>query len=302
LSLEQYVLHRLGAERAMLESVVGRLRFATALVTYNGRRFDWPLLETRLRLQRLAAPWDEPPHLDLLPTGRRLWRGLLGTARLAAIESDILGVCRERDIPGSEIPARYVSFLRTGRAEMLDVIVDHNREDLLTLLAVHAVEARIAAGEAPPVDVDLAGYGRHLERLERWEEALAAYCGAIEGIHERRARQLAAVRAGTLLRRLGRHEESLAIWLSAAERGILPPSDALQRAAVVADRWLRDPGLALDLVDRALRHLDRRALLGVQPAAVDRDPRGRLDSMRRRLASRVRAPGNGTQVAFSPGR
>lgn len=299
--LEQFVLRRLGAERAMLVALGERLRAATRLVTYNGQRFDWPLLETRFRLQRVPEPWDEPPHLDLLPIGRRLWRGLLGTARLSAIEAEIFGVFRDRDIPGAEIPGRYAAYLRTKNETLLNPILDHNRADLLTLLAVHAVDATIASAGGSPVTVDDAGYGRHLELLGRGEAAVSVYRRALAGTPDAAVRHRLVTRLCSLLRRAGRSDETLAIWLHEAERGLLPAPEALRRAASVAERVLGDRALASALVDRALRSLERRLVYLGTAGAAELALAQRLQQIRKRLTVARGEPGLGTRVAFPMG-
>ena len=50
------------------------MRAAGVLVTYNGKTFDAPLIDTRFLFHRLAAPFAGLPHLDLLHPARRLWR------------------------------------------------------------------------------------------------------------------------------------------------------------------------------------------------------------------------------------
>jgi hypothetical protein len=261
--VEQYLLRRLGAERQMLEAVRERLVQASLLVTYNGRRFDWPLLESRFRLQRLAPPWDDPPHLDLLPVARRLWRHTVGTARLTAIESDVIGYCRDSDIPGWLIPSRYVEFLRTGDDALLDEVVDHNREDILTLLSLHALADAVADGREPTVAVDPIGLALHLEQLGHADRAAIAYERALAEERDPARRSRAARRLARLYRRRGEGQRLFRLWVSEAERGILPVVTTLRRAAWVAARVLRDPVAAIAAVDRALARSEWECFSGV---------------------------------------
>ncbi|MDR5683240.1 MAG: ribonuclease H-like domain-containing protein [Armatimonadota bacterium] len=292
--IEQYLLRRLGAERSMLEVVRDRLGQASVLVTYNGRRFDWPLLEVRFRLQRLSLPWDEPPHLDLLPVARRLWRQPVGTARLTAIEWEVLGHRRDRDIPGGLIPSRYIEFLRSGDDALLEDVVDHNREDVLTLLSLHALADAICDGRSPPVPVDPIGLGLHLERLGRQDRALEAYERALAEECDPGRRWTAVRRLARLYRTRGDGRRLFALWMAEAERAILPAQVSLRRAARVARHVLRDPEAALAVVDRALARAEWDGLRGrMQLSGI-----ATLERMRARLvrssAGRPRRPADGS--------
>ena len=108
----QFVLSQLSAERRMLQAaaeVVGR---ATTLLTFNGKSFDAPVMETRWALHRLPSPLEALRHVDLLHPARRLWRSDEG--RLASLERAVLGLRRVDDVPGAEVPGRYVAFLRSS--------------------------------------------------------------------------------------------------------------------------------------------------------------------------------------------
>ena len=131
-------------------------------MTYNGRGFDWPLLVARYRMAG-ANPPLHAGHLDLLPLVRRVFRHRMTDARLGSVESELLGLRRHGDVPGWEIPGRYLDFLRFGEPGPLVDVVRHNDEDVRSLarLLVH-VDRGYADGErwheAPPGD--LAGLAR----------------------------------------------------------------------------------------------------------------------------------------------
>ena len=124
----QFLLPGFGGERAMLAAVAALLADGGALVTYNGKTFDLPVMETRWLFQRLTPPFDDLPHFDLLHMARRLWaRREDGAAsfeqagcRLVSLEHELLGVTRVGDVPGWEIPSRYFDFIRHGDAAVLD--------------------------------------------------------------------------------------------------------------------------------------------------------------------------------------
>ncbi len=168
-------------EPALLTALADHIPIDGWLVTYNGRGFDWPLLVTRYRMARRAAP-VHAGHLDLLPVVRRLFRHRLEDARLRTAETGLLGLERHGDVDGWEIPGRYLGFLRGGPAQPLVEVVRHNDQDvrslarLLVLLAdgYGTAEARRTAPAG-----DLGGLARAFARAGRLGDALDCYDGAL---------------------------------------------------------------------------------------------------------------------------
>jgi uncharacterized protein YprB with RNaseH-like and TPR domain len=160
--LRQHFLGDLAAERELLAALAPELEAAPLLVTYNGKLFDAPLLETRYRLARMRWPLEERPHLDLLYPARRLWKLRCGSARLLDLEQMILGHARAEDVPGSLIPHLYFDYLRGGDARPLEVVFRHNAEDLLTLAALAARLLTLAASPETTHDdsLELLGLAR----------------------------------------------------------------------------------------------------------------------------------------------
>ncbi len=120
------------------------------LVTFNGKAFDVGLLTTRFIMNRLRDPLAGLPHLDLLHPARRLVGHRLDNSRLATIEPHILGLYRENDIPGSEIPQRYFDWLRRRDPRIMKDVFEHNRLDVISMagLTLHLTEL-IAAPLGP---------------------------------------------------------------------------------------------------------------------------------------------------------
>jgi uncharacterized protein YprB with RNaseH-like and TPR domain len=143
LLVEQWVLQRPGEEGPILQRLAACLAVADAIVTYNGKSFDWPLLRSRFILNRVPMP-QPLPHLDLLHCTRRVLRrrqtiganGGRPSMRLVNVERDLLGFCRIGDVPGAQIPELYFSYLRSGGAHLLDPVLEHNRHDLVSLAAL----------------------------------------------------------------------------------------------------------------------------------------------------------------------
>lgn len=168
-------------EPALLAELATHIPRDGWLVTYNGRGFDWPLLVARYRMAGANPPLHSG-HLDLLPLVRRVFRHRMSDARLASVESELLGLRRHGDVAGWEIPSRFLDYLRFGEPGPLVDVVRHNDEDVRSLarLLVHvdrgyADEDRWR--EAPPGD--LAGLARAFAREGRDEQALGCLDAAL---------------------------------------------------------------------------------------------------------------------------
>lgn len=155
LRIRQLLITTLAAESAMLREFARWLSPSTVLSSYNGRCYDSPLLKTRYRLARLPCPITPLDHVDLLFPTRRRYRGVWENCRLATIERELLGIVREDDLPGSQAPAAWLSFLRGGSSALLRRVCAHNHQDVVTLArlmlrlvqATHVDAGPAAAGE-----------------------------------------------------------------------------------------------------------------------------------------------------------
>lgn len=133
LRIRQLLLTTLAAETAMLSEFAKWLTPETVVLTYNGKSYDRPLLSTRYTLARLPDPLRDRAHIDLLHPVRRRYRGVWENCRLATIERQLLGVVREDDLPGSEAPGAWLTYLRGGSADKLRRVGHHNAQDLRSL-------------------------------------------------------------------------------------------------------------------------------------------------------------------------
>lgn len=170
-------------EPALLAELASRIPRDGWLVTYNGRGFDWPLLVARYRMAAKNPPIHDG-HLDLLPLVRRMFKHRMPDARLASVESELLGIRRHGDVPGWEIPSRYLDFLRFGEPGPLVDVVRHNEEDVRSLarLLVHVDRGyadderwpEAPAGDLAGLSRAFSGAGRHADALRCLDAALAA--------------------------------------------------------------------------------------------------------------------------------
>ena len=209
----QYLLSRIAGERALLEQAAAWAGPGADLVTYNGRCFDLPLLETRFRLAGVANPFAERPHLDLLQPVRRAFSPVWPDCRLATAERRLLGLRRRDDLPGAQAPAAWLGWLRGGEQGRLAAVCRHNRQDILSLVAL--LPALLAVYRDPVgAAADPLAMARLLLRRGREPEALSLLQSA-----RRRLPPAGALERARLLRRRGRWAEAVAIWQELAREG-----------------------------------------------------------------------------------
>jgi uncharacterized protein YprB with RNaseH-like and TPR domain len=136
--VEQLFCRDPSEERAQLELLAARLAGACFLVTFNGRAFDMPLINTRFILQRMKNPGYDLKHLDLLLVARRVFKRRLESCSLGSLESAVLGLERVGDISGHAIPGVYAAYVRGGPSHRIDAVLEHNALDLVGLAALGA--------------------------------------------------------------------------------------------------------------------------------------------------------------------
>jgi uncharacterized protein YprB with RNaseH-like and TPR domain len=124
----------MAGEKAMLETFASWISPETILVSYNGKSYDAPLLKGRYRLNRVAHLLDAVPHVDWLYATRRAYRDELVNCRLATVEREVLRIVRENDLPGAQAPAAWLRYLRGESSEGLNRVLEHNRQDVVTLM------------------------------------------------------------------------------------------------------------------------------------------------------------------------
>jgi hypothetical protein len=271
-------------ELAMLAALGNTLGRFSALVSFNGRSFDWPLLETRFLLSRQTLPLTDPAHLDLLHFARRIWRVRLSSCSLSSLEENVLGVSRDNeDVPGWMVPQMYFQYLQDRDARPLSGVFYHNAQDILSLVTLAAYLADI--GRDPfngPLlhGEDFYCLGRLFENSGDYQGAIRAYEQALDAPIDEQSRLESIEKLSFLHKRLDNWPEAVQLWEEMLNAGELYPyvelakyyehrtkeyrtardlvQDALSmtREARYADKWRKERDLAE--LEHRLQRLERK--------------------------------------------
>ncbi len=247
-----FVLLSLEKEGEFLEAVARFLEQGgfSAVATYNGKAFDFPLLETRYILQRQRFPLRGLPHLDFLFPARTIWRNTFDSRKLGYLGEMLLGLSREDDIEGSDIPALYFSFLRSQAFSLIEPVVEHNAMDLVGLAAVVLLGALYLDDYSLTGDGgEIFGLGRLCERAGLLEKAEAFYKVAREVSARSEVAVLATRRLSLLLKKKKLFSEALALWQQLADGH---DAQAQRELSVHFEHRERDFAMALTYVEKAI--------------------------------------------------
>jgi len=261
--VRQFFMRDYGEEASVLDAVSRHLEPFRVLITYNGRAFDQPLLETRYRMNRARPPFARMQHLDLLFGARRLWKLRFESCRLVDLENQVLGVERQGDLPGALIPYVYFEYLRTQLAARLLPVFHHNATDILTLACLtgivpfafkdpNSMPARHAA--------EMLGLARWLRQAGDGERALQLFRRAVDaGLRDDLLfRTLWDIALGE--RKLGRPDAALAVWTDLTAARNPYQVRALEELAKHHEHRAKDPARALEFTRQALQHEESSAL------------------------------------------
>ncbi len=136
--VEQLFLPEPEAESNSFDRLAELLEQKSVLITFNGKTFDIPILESRILYNNLWLNLREKEHIDLLHLARRLWKNKIPSCALETIEYYILGYIRDKelDIDGGDIPQTYFQYLISGETDLLQRVFIHNQFDILHTVAL----------------------------------------------------------------------------------------------------------------------------------------------------------------------
>lgn len=256
--VRQFFLTGPAGEPALLDGLAEIFDDASLLVTYNGRSFDVPLMDTRWAFHRRESATEDLPHFDMLPPARRLWKKReddafgrtslsldrlgagaddelrAGACSLGTLERTVLGFHRLGDVPGFEIPVRYFHFLRTADASAIAGVLTHNQYDLLSLAALmsHALWLAAEGPAACREPAEQLALGRLYDRAGDFDRARAAFTMAAHTTTASRAlRREALACLAVRLRRESQYDAAADAW-----RGVLDLSESAHGELSALDR------------------------------------------------------------------
>jgi uncharacterized protein len=294
LQVEQFFMRDFHEEHSILHELSTRLSERPVLITFNGKSFDWPLLENRFTMTRSIATPRLAAHLDLLHPARALWKLRLGSVRLVDLERDVLdaprlGWHREEDVLSSLIPQHYFDYLRGGPAAPLAAVVRHNQMDLRGLAAIMGrIDALLTAANRADDGVDsldLFGLSRFLQRRGDSDRAHAACSHALDLGLPVEFRPQARRELALLAKRRSDHAAAAVLWHELATDmtgNALDAIHACEQLAVYYERRMKNLHRAAEFARVALARVNR--LRG-----SSRDPyvAVRLARMEQRFLNRV---------------
>ena len=265
LQVEQLFLRDFSEEHSLLHELAARLAERPVLVTFNGKTFDWPLLENRFTMTRAIKVPKLAAHLDLLHPARALWKLRLGSVRLVELERHVLdaprlGWHRGDDVASALIPQFYFDYLRGGSADPLAGVVKHNQMDLRGLAALFG-KINSLLDERGSLDeeesLDLFGLSRFLERRGARERAQSTCSKALNAGLPAEYRPRATRELALLAKRRGDPEAAAGLW----QELTADPADgiaACEQLAVHYERHAKDLAKALEFAQLGLAKLRRQ--------------------------------------------
>ena len=281
--VDQYFLPDLADEGAILDCVAEQLDHAAAVVTYNGRAFDLPLLEGRFRFWRLEPAFRELPDLDLLWPTRALFSHRLPSCALSQVEEQLLKFARVEDLPGAEVPQVYFQYLHEGFSPRLHAVFEHNWCDVVSLFVYSLWLDQETLPERPTLAApdDLAALARLWFRHRQPAAALAALDEDERRVLDQGQRAHLHELRGRILKRERAYDAAHTQWEKVARIGPLRHDAAVEMAKHLEHRR-HDYAAAMAVVDQALD------ILRFREASGENVDGARTELLKRRLRLRRR--------------
>jgi len=218
--VRQYFMRDYNEERALLSALNELLANFKAVVTYNGKTFDLPLMESRYIMSGMKMSLKDPYHFDLLYPARRLWKRRLENCSLSTVERDILGVIRDDDVPGHLIPEIYFRYLRTKNARAIKQVFEHNLQDIISLVAL---VSRMCFLLEDPLNnteygMDIFSIGKMFDEEREYEQSTHYYTEALKhNLAEEEVLKILRL-ASFAYKRQGKWKEAEEMWKEIIKR------------------------------------------------------------------------------------
>ncbi len=208
--LYQYFVDDFTTEELILQTLEKR-HFSShiVLVTFNGKSFDWPMLQNRRLLHRMEKI-EICGHIDLIHLSRRLWRKTLSAVSLMEVESYVLGLVRQNDLPGREAPNRYFQYMDSNDSSIIEPVLQHNAMDVCSLVGILTHAAHLLVGRVNPSTAsESTALGQYFQEWGQHDLAERCYITATEHVD---AKWATYWRKSLFLKRLKRLDEARQVW------------------------------------------------------------------------------------------
>jgi uncharacterized protein YprB with RNaseH-like and TPR domain len=286
--LAQFFMRDPLEEAALLLALEAFIAPCQTVVSFNGKAFDVPLLDTRYILQGWKSPFKNLAHIDLLHLSRRLWRDRLASRTLSNLEVQILHANRtDEEIPGWMIPQLYFDYLRDGDARPLKRVFYHNAMDVVSLAALLNHTASLLEtpfNQAPIEYIDLAAVARLFDDLGHTGQAAQLYEACIKAPLPEDIYHDTLLRLSFLYKRNDNYAAAVPLWeQAAAQRRIY----AYEELAKYFEHHAQDLPAALKWTVEALEHLDQDDFPSIEAAYWKHEFRHRLERLQKKLSNKA---------------
>lgn len=290
--LKQFFLREMDEELALLYLVQSELSRFRSFISFNGKAFDWPLLQNRFVYHRLKLELIDPPHLDLLHAARRIWKGRLQDCSLSNLERNVLQVQRAGDVASYLIPQLYFEYLRTKDPRAIKPIFYHNEVDVLSMVSLTILLHRIHAQPLQELDesLDLSTLARYYENTGQWQRNISIYQTLLQAEPNGDRKNEYSLQLSYCYKRLGQWSEAVRLWQELVGSAKLR-FEAYEELAKYYEHRAKDLAMAEKIVAAALERLD----LLEQLSPVAQRAQWRSDFSRR--LQRIRQKMNGANTA-----
>lgn len=153
--LRQWFLENPLEEPELLRVFADFLRNFSSVIHYNGQGFDLPYLSHKYQDYNLSDPLSRLESLDLYRIFSP-WKKVFSLRSLKQKDTEkFLGISREDTCGGGELIPVYEEYLKTASGDLLELLLLHNRDDVLGLMNLlplygyrQLLEGAFTAGQA----------------------------------------------------------------------------------------------------------------------------------------------------------
>jgi len=255
--IKQFFLRDFPDEPTVLHLIHEIFKRFNGIISFNGKSFDWPLLQTRFIYHRIRNELVDPPHLDLLHAARRIWKYRLKDCSLGNLENEIMNIRRNDDIPSFLIPQLYFEYLRTKNAQRLKQIFYHNEMDILSLVSLTILLHQIHKQPLNELTekIDLRTLARHYENTNQWNRNISIYQSLLDSVKDQEEKADISLKLSFCYKRLAQWENAVALWHDLLATGSFR-IEPYEELAKYFEHHARDFERAEEIVIKGLKYLD----------------------------------------------